>query len=140
MQSSQVGCRHLIRIQRGEEIVSSLTAYLREKSIRCGAISGIGAASRVTLRYYDMQTKEYVGKKFEGEFEIASMTGNISVTNGVIRPHVHIVLGDTEYRCFGGHLESAIVCVTCEVIVSEIDKELPRSLDKETGLQLWDLS
>jgi len=130
----------LVRIERGEEIVESITKFLNEQNIRAGSISGIGAASKVTLRYYSMVDKQYHGKTFEGEFEIASMNGNVSVMNGKIWPHIHIVLGDIEYQCFGGHLESGIVGVTCEVVIDPLNAELVRFADDDTGLNLWDLS
>ena len=137
VQHRHAGSRHLLRIHRNEEIVQVITDFLKEKTIRSGSISGIGAASNVKLRYYSMEDQKYHGKEFTGEFEIASLTGNISVMDGEIWPHIHIVLGDTNYNCFGGHLESAIVGVTCEIIIDEMEEELLRTFDEETGLKLW---
>jgi uncharacterized protein len=139
MESHQVGNSYLLRIARGEEIVESVTQFLKEKNIRSGSLSGIGAASDVTLRYYSLEDKKYHSKEFSGEFEIASLNGNISILDGEIWPHIHIVLSDTDYHCFGGHLEKAIVGVTCEIVISPLEGEVVRTFDKETGLKLWSL-
>lgn len=139
MRSKQVGTAHLLRLDRGEEIVSSLTAYLCGQNIRAGSFSGIGAVDRVALRYYRLATKDYASREFSGEFEIIALNGNVSLVDGASWPHIHIVLGDSEYRCFGGHLQSATVGVTCEIAISALDTELHRIHDVETGLKLWDL-
>ena len=131
--------RHLVRLQKGENIVESLTKYLTENNIRAGSISGIGAADYVSLRYYSVEEQKYYGKEFEGEFEIASMNGNVSLMDGKIWPHLHIVLGDTDYKCFGGHLEEARIGVTCEIFIEPLDAEIDRTVDEETGLKVWSL-
>ena len=131
--------RILLRLERGEEIVEQITNFLQAEDIRAGSIVCLGAASHVKLRYYSMKDKQYHGGEFEGEFEIASLNGNISTMDSKIWPHIHIVLADTEYQCFGGHLESAIVGVTCEIVIDPIGEEVSREFDEETGLKLWNL-
>lgn len=137
MESIVIDNRHLIRINRGEEIVESLTNYIQANNITAGAISGIGAASQITLRYYSLEDKQYHSRDFTGEFEIASLSGNVSLLDEKPWPHLHIVLGDTNYQCFGGHLEAATVGVTCEVIIDTLPTTIERELDEETGLKLW---
>jgi len=134
-----MGNTWLLRIDREEEIVETITAFLKEQGIEAGSISGIGAADSVTLRYYSLETKEYYSKEFEGEFEIASLTGNVSVVDGQPWPHVHIVLAGTDYKAFGGHLHKATVGVTCEVIITPIEGTIERELDEAIGLKLWQL-
>lgn len=114
--------------------------YILERGISAGTIQGIGAVDRVVLQYYSLEKKEYFSKEFEGEYEIASLLGNISLMDGKPRAHLHIVIGDTEYRAFAGHLESAQVGITCEIVLDETSTEINRGLDPETGLKVWDLS
>lgn len=140
MEWKKIEERYVLRIQRGEEIVGSITKLLHEQDIRAGTISGIGAASNVKLRYYSVEEQKYHSMSFEGAFEIATLTGNISVVDGKSWPHLHIVLTDTDYKAFGGHLESAVVGVTCEVILEPFEAEIDRTFDKETGLKLWKLT
>lgn len=133
------GQRYFLVLVRGEEIVQSITDVLNEHNIHAGTIMGIGAASEVTLRYYDVETKEYYGKDFAGKFEIASLMGNISLLDGEPWPHLHIVLGATDYSTFGGHLASGTVGVTCEIVIDAAEQPIERVLDQDTGLKVWNL-
>jgi len=139
MYFQQSGSRYVVRIVRGEEVMSTLTQFLNDQSIKAASVSGIGAASRVKLRYYDEDLKDYQSKEFKGRLEIASLLGNISLLEGKIWPHLHIVLADTKYQCFGGHLEEAVISATCEIVLDPIQGELTRAPDEETGLHLLDL-
>ncbi|MBM3230765.1 DNA-binding protein [Candidatus Peregrinibacteria bacterium] len=131
--------RWFLRIERGEAIMASIADFLCRHAIRAGSISGIGAASEMTLRYYSMEDKRYHDKTWKGEFEIASLLGNVAVVDGKPAPHVHIVLGDTNFQAIAGHLHEAVVGVTCEIIIDPASKEIIRFADEETGLNLWDI-
>jgi predicted DNA-binding protein with PD1-like motif len=52
---------------------------------------------------------------------------------------MHITLSNNEYNAFGGHLNTAIVSATCEVILEELNGKLERSFDENTGLNLFKL-
>ncbi len=140
MHSRTVGSRHFLVLKRGEEICEQINAYLQAKTICAGSISAIGAADIVTLRYYDVQKKEYFSKTFEGEYEITALLGNVSIMNGKSWAHLHITIGDTEYKAYAGHLHSARVSVTCEVIIDATTTEITRVKDEVTGLNVWDLN
>jgi hypothetical protein len=43
-------------------------------------------------------------------------------------PHLHVELADTSFRGFGGHLLSAVVSGTCEVVVNVLEGYLRREL------------
>ena len=47
---------HVIRLERGEDIVDAMTAYADEHHIRTAWFTHLGAVSAASLRYYD-QTK-----------------------------------------------------------------------------------
>jgi len=126
-------------METGEELVETLTKFLSENSINSGIISGIGAASDVTLNYFNIETKEYEEKHFSGDFEILSLTGNISLKDDLPFAHLHITLGTKEYECIGGHLKAAKVGATCEVVIQKLEAKLDRRLDERTGLYLLDL-
>ena len=140
MRSLQKDHRHLLRIDRGEKINETIIEYLQSKGITAGKISGIGAAADLTLGFYDVHTKEYYSKLFEGDYEITSLLGNVSIKDGGPWAHLHITISDKDCRAYGGHLESGTVAVTCEVIIEEVDAAIERAFDEKTGLQLWQLA
>lgn len=45
--------------------------------------------------------------------------------------------GDREGRVFGGHLNSATVSATCEMVVRALDGEVERQFDEKVGLNLF---
>ncbi|MDP6574988.1 MAG: DNA-binding protein [Candidatus Peribacteraceae bacterium] len=136
MHSKLSDSAHVLILETGEEIVEGLTKYLTENNITAGSISGIGAATDVILNFYNVETKEYEEKGFPEELEILSLVGNISIKEGSPFAHLHIVLGNNEYACIGGHLKSARVGPTCEIVIQQLDAEMKRELDEVTGLYL----
>lgn len=127
---------YLLRIDRGEELITMLTAFLREHDIRCGALTGLGAVDAPELGLFTMKTREYLRKRFPGEYEIASLTGNVSTVDGAPFPHVHGLFTDADCRAIGGHVFSAEVAVTCEIDLVVYAGEVMRARDEETGLNL----
>ena len=139
MQSKLIESGFVLRLEHGEEITKTLTEFIQNKNIEGGAIAGIGAASGVTLQYFNMETKEYEEKLFPEEYEILALNGNISLKDGKPWSHLHIVLGTKDSQCIGGHLKSATVGATCEIIIQKFQR-LERGHDDATGLHLLDLS
>ncbi|MBU0766304.1 DNA-binding protein [Patescibacteria group bacterium] len=139
MQSKEIENGFILRLEHGEEITQTLTKFIQDENIEGGAITGIGAASNVTLQYFNIETKEYEEKSFPEEYEILALNGNISIKEGRPWPHLHIVLGTDEYKCIGGHLKSTTVGATCEIFINTFSR-LERKLDDATGLHLLDLN
>ena len=129
---------YTLRLDRGEELVATLSAFLAEKGIGWGALTAIGAVDEPELGLFTMKTKEYLHRRFDGEYEIASLTGNVTLVDGKPFPHLHALLSDADCAVIGGHLFSARVAVTCEVDLRVYNGELKRSRDGETALNLID--
>ncbi len=130
------GNRYVVRIDRGEEIVENLNAFLVQSGVLSGYVSGIGAVYRAEVARYVAETKQYVTQKLEGEHEITALNGNIAVLEGRPFLHLHVALADTSFRGFGGHLLSAVVSGTCEVVVDVFEGYLRRELNEKEGLNL----
>ncbi len=126
----------MIRLDRGEELVATLTAFLAERDIRCGVITGIGAVDALELGLFTATSREYLHRHFEGEYEIASITGNVSTVDGVPFAHLHGVFTDGDCAAIGGHVFAARVSVTCELDLVVYAGEVKREPDEATGLKL----
>jgi uncharacterized protein len=107
----------VLRLDGGEEIVESLRAFARERGVRAGLISGIGAVGETELGFFVRSTREYVRRRFEGEHEIGVLTGNFSDLDGEPFPHCHIVIAGADFVAHTGHLFRGVVTVTCEIQV-----------------------
>jgi len=113
---------HVLRLDPGEEIVESLTAFADRESVRGGFISGIGAVGETELGFFAPDRKTYVRRTFTGDHEIGSLTGNFSTLDEKPFPHCHVVIAGGDFLAYAGHLFRGVVTVTCEIhIVTEPD-------------------
>lgn len=128
--------KHFLVLKKGEELISSLTAFLKEKNITAGSISGLGAVEKVDLAYYDLPTQTYQRKIFPDIYELVNATGNAALLDGKHFPHVHVSISDREYQTFGGHLFAAVVAATVELSIMQMPFRVERAHDEETGLKL----
>ena len=137
MDYKKIKNKYVLRIDRGEEIVSSLKGFCKDNDIKLGTVSGLGAVDRVKVGLFATDTKEYHSTELTGDHEITSLIGNISTKDGEIYLHLHINIADEEYNTYGGHLSSAVVSGTCEIVVEEIDGTVEREFSDEVGLNLY---
>jgi len=133
------GNKYVIRIDKGEEIIETLKTFCKSNNIKLGSISGIGAANKIVLGLFETDTKKYLSQEFVGDFEIVPLAGNISTMKGETYLHLHANIADIKHNSFGGHLTSAVVSATFEVIIDTIDGEVDRKFSNEIGLNLLEL-
>jgi predicted DNA-binding protein with PD1-like motif len=126
----------LIRLAIGEEVISTLTEFVRQQQIRSGWLSGIGAVSNTVLGIYDLKRRRYRRRMFRADHELLSLAGGISWLGKDPVLHVHAVLADAGLRAIGGHLFQARCCVTVEVMLEPWPTTVRRRPDPETGLNL----
>lgn len=137
MEYRRFGDKYVVRLNRGEEIVEALTAFCKETDLKLGRVTAIGAANKVKIGLFNTETKEYHSKELNGDMEITNLSGNISRMNGEIYLHLHITVCDENNNAYGGHLNSAVISATCEMIIDIIDGYVDRIHDEETGLNLF---
>lgn len=139
MKFVKIGNKYFVRIDKGEEVVSSLMKFCAEKGVKLGSIVGIGATDRVTIGLFNTEIKEYHNKQLVGEYEITNLTGNVTTKDGEVYLHLHITLGDENYNAHGGHLNECWISGTCELVIDTADGEIGRFFDDYSGLNLWKL-
>jgi len=139
MFSKKINQQWILRLQKGEEIVTSITRFCVDNQIKLGSITGIGAVDKVKLGLYDSKKKQYNTKEFFEDMEVTSLVGNVSLKDGKPFLHLHITLANSDFKVFGGHLYEAYICATGEIILDEINGSVDRFLDSETNLHLLDL-
>jgi uncharacterized protein len=126
----------VLRFDRDEEVLQGIRQYCIDEEIGAATFSGIGAAQRIVLSWYDLGPKEYVDKELEGQWEIASLTGNVSRKEDNAHVHAHGVFSDRSMQAQGGHIKKLVVGATCEVVLTAIEGTMERERDDETGLWL----
>jgi predicted DNA-binding protein with PD1-like motif len=130
----------LIRLIKGEEIISSLSGFVEEQKILGGFIFGLGAFRNATLGYFDSAKKEYVKNSFEDDMEFGSLNASISYVEGKPFIHAHVVAAGSDAKACFGHLFSATISATGEFFIIPSDVKIERKADPDVGLNLLDLS
>jgi uncharacterized protein len=128
---------YTLNFRKGEELMAGLKAFAQEQGIHAAHLTGLGAASRCVIAYYNLQTKEYEKKEFTEDVEILSLVGNIGICeDGSTVVHVHGVFGKRSFDAFGGHVCELDISGAGEVHLTVLDGTIHRAYDAETGLTL----
>lgn len=139
MKAKDMKDKYLLRLERGEEIISSLKEFLAKKDIKAGYFFGIGAISACEIAHYDLSKKKYSTEHHEAPLEVLNMTGNIAMKDNERIIHAHVTLSDKDMRAFGGHLNSATVAATIEIVLIPLYGIVRREYSEEIGLNLLDI-
>jgi predicted DNA-binding protein with PD1-like motif len=125
----------IARIDGGEDLLLSLQKIAEENGIRSGWFTVIGGLKKLAYGLFEHGNYHNIVKDAKKCcFELLPTCGNISIKEGKIFAHCHIIASDEEEgRAFGGHLlEGTIVYPTAEVYMQGCDAEITRTFDAET--------
>lgn len=127
---------YLLRIEPNEEIFESILNFAKKYKINFGFFFGIGAGDYFEIGRYNERTKDYDWKKIKKQMEIISIIGNLTIKENKPYLHIHASLSDKNLKSFGGHLKSAIIFPTCELLFFASNKKIERKFDELTKLYL----
>ncbi len=139
MQFTKAADSYLLRLETDEEIIEALGRFAQDRRIDTGTVLGIGSLYDAVLGYYDRTSKEYLRRSVEGDCEIVSLIGNITLKDGLPFPHVHVTLGTRAFEAIAGHLFQGKVAATCELVVRPLPGVIQRRKDARSGLFLMDV-
>lgn len=134
------GFNWIVRLEKGEELISSLTKLVKDEQIPSCWINAIGASSKTTLGFYQLEQKEYQWKTFEELMEVTGLQGNIAWDGNEPVFHIHGTFSKQDMSSLGGHVKELVAGGTLEVLLHKwYADNLTRSKDEEIGLNLLDL-
>ncbi|HUR17242.1 MAG TPA: PPC domain-containing DNA-binding protein [Candidatus Limnocylindrales bacterium] len=139
MRFQRFGDRYQLRLESGDELLSTLTAFAERERIEYAAVSGLGAVQSISLAYFVRNTKQYETHELDEQFELLGATGNIVLRDGTPFPHIHASVGRRDLTVLGGHVMRAVAWPTIELWVSREHQPVNRLPDDESGLALMDL-
>jgi predicted DNA-binding protein with PD1-like motif len=139
MKCKRFGDTVAVRLNRGEDIVSSIQTLSKKEGIKLATVSAIGAVDNVTFGLYDIEKREYKENRISKPLEIVSFCGNTTLKDGEPFLHLHASFADSDGNVFGGHLNEARVSATCEIFIKLIYGSIDRKSDDETGLYIFDI-
>ena len=129
------------RLDKGSDVLEGLAEVCRTHQVRAAEVRAVGALEQVVLCEYDQRARQHkAGRRFDAQFEIVSLGGNISERDGKLFVHAKVSLSrerDNGIELVGGQLVSGRVFAVEFVIDVFDDLILRRAPDAQTGLQLW---
>ncbi len=134
----QQGNKFVLKLERGDELVETLTAFCIREKISAGFFVGLGASSYLNMASYDLEKKEYESQEFNETLEIANLTGNVAEQDGKLVIHVHGTFSKRDLSAIAGHVTKLIIGGACEIKFEKLDTTLNRKFDPVTGLNLLD--
>ena len=142
MEYRKIGETYYIRMDRGDEIVSTLMDICREEGILSACYSGIGGCRDVEMQVFIPERGGFESGKVEGTLELVSLMGNVvSDDMGQLFHHTHALftwLEGGEHRIISGHMKSSTVLYTAEIELRPVTHGvIRRQYDPETGTGFW---
>lgn len=130
---------YVLRLDPGEEIVSSLTRLVADENIQLASVSAIGAANDVTIGIFNTVEKQYYSQRYQGDYEISALVGSVTRKEGEPYLHLHITIGNpVTGQVHAGHLTSAVISATLELFLQVWDGQVGRKFSDQVGLNLFE--
>lgn len=137
MEFRKFGNQYVIRMDKGEEVLTNLTKFCTEQNIKLAHLTALGATNRVKIGLFHTDVKKYESKELTGDMEITSLVGNVTTQDEKTYLHLHINVADENQNVYGGHLNECYISATCEMFLTAIDGTVDRKFDEEIGLNLF---
>ena len=125
----------LLVLKRGEDFISTILHCVSQAKLSAAVVSGaVGALHDPTVAYFALSDKKYHSKKLPGDYEIVATNGNVGWAKGKRFAHIHVALGGSDYRLYGGHLMTGKVAVVAELMITPLIKPAIRKYDASLHL------
>jgi predicted DNA-binding protein with PD1-like motif len=126
----------ILVFDEGEEVISALTGFARDRGLRAGHFQAIGGFFEATLGYFEWTTRNYLHIPVREQVEVVSMLGDIAMGRDGQVVHAHAVLGRRDGSALAGHLLAGRIRPTLELILNSTPAALARTYDERSGLAL----
>jgi len=89
------------RLTAGEDLIQAIKETAKKAGIDFGVFLIIGTLREATFGFYSPSMKPVT---IEEPLEILSCIGNVKRESGELKVHAHIVVSDSKFHSYGGHL------------------------------------
>ncbi len=128
--------QYAVIFYQGDEAFSGLLEFAQKYHVTSAHFTAIGAVNGATAAWFDPQRKMYKKIPIVGQHEVLAMIGDIALYQGKPVVHTHMVVGNSDGTAQGGHVLSAYVSPTLEVMVTVDPATLQKRFDPATDLTL----
>ena len=130
-----------LRLDRGDEVLSSVLDVCKKEGIKSCVFSGIGGCDYAKLGTFRPEQGTYGEYEKRGMLELVSLNGDVKDSDQGPLIHAHACLSfeeNGEIKLTGGHLLSLRVLITAEIeirpVVGGVIKTKPGQIP---GLKVW---
>ena len=112
-----------LRLDKGEEVLSSIKTVCQKEGIASCFFSGIGGCDKARIGFFNIGKGTYDVFAYEGLLEVISLEGNIKSTEEGPLIHAHACLAykeNGEAKVVGGHLLELRVLITAEIEIRPV--------------------
>lgn len=126
----------ICRLEKGEEIISSLLELCEKEQILSASVTGIGATDDFTVGVFEIAKGAYDPIHRTGDHEITALCGNLTRREGKPYAHLHITCAGAGGQPIGGHLVSGTISLTAELFLTVTPIPVSRRFAPEVGINL----
>ena len=131
-----------LRLDKGDEVLSSILSVCEKEGFKSCVFSGIGGCDYAKLGTFRPDQGTYGEYEKQGMLELVSLNGDVKDSDQGLLIHAHACLSfeeNGEIKLTGGHLLSLRVLITAEIeirpVVGGIIKTKPGQIP---GPKVWD--
>ena len=141
MEYRKFGDKIYVRLDKDDEVITSLLSVCEKQSLSVAQIQGIGGCESAAVGVFDEIKKVYNETTVSGLLEMISLDGNLTYYEGKPYLHLHASFAyreDGEIRTLSGHLLKAVIGLTGEIVITPADGRIGRKYIEELGIRVWD--
>ena len=120
----------------GDEVLAQLQRFAEQQALSAAHFTAIGAFQRVTVAWFNWDTKQYEPTEINEQVEVLTLGGDVATKDDKPSVHAHLVVAKRDGTAHGGHLQSATVRPTLELILTETPAHLRKRFDPASALPL----
>lgn len=142
MEYQKIDNKIFVRLDRGDEIISSVLGICKAEGVDSATFTGIGGCSEVLKLTHRPASDAYEEHLVKEVLDIALIHGNITVdTTGTLCHHTHSIMTYTkennQTEILAGHTLRVIVSYAAEIMITPLSQTIIRTVDPENGAQIW---
>ena len=128
-----------IVMDSGDEAMAELKRFAHDNHLSAAHFTAIGAFRDAVVAWFDYDHRQYKNISMKEQTEVLALTGDVALKDHEPQVHAHVVLGKSDGSAHGGHLMSAHVRPTLEIVLTESPAHLRKTIHDASGLPLIDL-
>ena len=133
---------YYIRVDRDDEIISSILAVCEAEDVKSAIFTGIGGCKEAEIQTFLPEQGVFETRTLSGMLELVSLTGNVVFgSEGELSHHTHAAFAYKEggdHHFAAGHIKSITVLYTAEIELRPVvGGTIGKQYDPETGTGFW---